>query len=114
MLLTTPLQAGDDVELPIVVRHSNRNGDVIPASDFTKAVLSLYTADRVLVLTKELNTGIVVEDVDGESLFIVTFDREDTTNFEGLYLIQFIVEDSTGLEGTPVNNEITFKPKLGV
>ena len=114
MLLNKPLQSGDDVELPIVVRRTNKNGDVIPASEFTKAELSLYTVDRVLVLTKELNAGIVVEDVDGESIFIVTLSSTDTQNLEGLYLIQFIVEDVTGFVGTPVSNEITFKPKLGV
>lgn len=114
MLLEDPVQAGADIELPINIKVASKRGDVIPASDFTAAELSLYSVDREIKLTKSLGSGIVVEDVNGESIFIVTLTNTDTQSFEGLYLIEFKVTDSAGLISIPVHDEIVFKPKLGV
>lgn len=114
MLLDEPVVAGTDIELPISIKIATKRGVAVPAADFSAAVLSLYSADRELKLTKSLNDGIVVEDVDGDSLFIITLANTDTAGFEGLYLVEFTVTDSAGKVSVPVQNELTFKPKLGV
>lgn len=114
MLLSTPINAGTDVELPIIVRQTTKKGVVIPASDFTAAQFNLYTTNREIVLTKTLGSGIVVEDVDGDSLFIVTLANGDTKSFEGLFLLDLVLTDVAGNISIPVQNEVTFKPYLGV
>jgi hypothetical protein len=114
MLLDEAVQAGIDVEFPVVVRQTNKKGDIISASDFTAAEFSLYTDDRILVLTKSLDDGIVVEDVDGDSLFIITLADADTLQLSGLYGLDMVVTDGSGIVSMPLHNEITFKPRLGV
>lgn len=114
MLTEIPLQAGVDLELPIVVKETNKKGQVIPASDFISAQFSIYTTNRNQVLTKSLGDGIVVDDVDGVSLFVVSLSSADTLSLEGLYLTDFVVEDSSNIVSMPVHDQVTFKPRLGV
>lgn len=113
MLTETPMQAGIDFELPVVVRQVNKKGDVIPASDFISAQFSIYTTNRNQILTKSLNDGIVVEDVDGNNLFIVSFTSAETLGLEGVYLVDLVVEDASNILSMPIHNQITFKPRLG-
>ncbi len=114
MLIETPLQAGIDLELPVIVRQTNKKGDVIPASDFISAEFSIYTTNRNQVLTKSLGSGIVVEDVDGNNLFVVSFTSAETSSLEGVYLVDLVVEDASNITSMPIHDQITFKPRLGV
>ena len=114
MLLDEAVQAGIDVELPVVVRQTNKKGDVVSASDFVSAEFSLYSIDRIKLLTKTLSDGIVVEDVDGNSLFIITLTDADTMSLSGLYGVDMVILDGSGIVSMPIHNEITFKPRLGV
>jgi hypothetical protein len=113
MLLDEAIQAGTDIELPIAVR-ATKKGAVVPASDFVAADFTLFTMDGATALTKTLGSGIAVEDIDGESLFVITLEDTDTLTMQGLFQISLVVEDSAGIISMPVHNEITLKPRLGV
>lgn len=114
MVLDKPLQAGIDVELPVVVKLGNKKGDVIPAADFAAAEFRLYSYPKTLELTKTLGDGIVVEDVDGASLFIIMLSDEDTMSLDGLYEVELTATDISGNLSMPLFDSITFKPRLGV
>lgn len=113
MLLDNEIQAGTDIEIPIAVRQTNKKGQILPASDFTDAQLDLYDFNRNIVLTKTLGNGILVEDVDGQSLFIASLTDQDTKDLSGVYTVALVVTDALGNTSMPVHDDITFKPRLG-
>ena len=112
MLLDDALQAGTDIKLPIIVRQTNKKGVVLPASGFAEAQFSILTMSSTGVISKDLISGITVEDIDTDSVFIVSLSVADTLEMEGLYQVLLVVTDIEGTTSIPVHNELTFKPRI--
>ena len=85
MLLDEAIQAGIDLEIPVTVRQTSRKGTVLNANDFSSAEFSLYTMTRNKLLTKTLGNGILVDEIDGNNIFVITLTDTDTLSLNGLY-----------------------------
>ena len=116
MLLDDPVQAGVDLEIPVIVRENNsKKGTIIPANTYTAAEFSLYNINdnTTKLVTKTLADGITAEDVDGNNIFVVRLEDTDTDTLNGLYRLDLVITDAEGLVIIPVQDELTFNPRLG-